>query len=74
MNNLLEALYSNWVENYTNSPKVKDAFDKLCTGNDIAEINKKYDILGEAVSEESRMAFNAGFRTAVQLLMGGGQA
>lgn len=67
----METLYMKWVEGYKDSPKMNNVFDAICNGKSNAEINKKYDMLAEAVNEERETAFNAGFRTAVQLFCEG---
>lgn len=72
MNKILDSLFNQWEENSMNTKEVKTAFSVLCEGKDIAEHNERVDVLGMAISEESRVAFYAGFKTAVQLLIGGG--
>lgn len=69
MTNAMEALYREWTENCKDSPENIKVFDVLCKENDKTENNKKYDILGEVLNDESRRAFTVGFNTAVQLLM-----
>ncbi len=73
MTNAIETLYMKWVENYEDSLEMCKAFNVLCKENDITEENRKFNALGEAVIEEQKIAFEAGFRTAVQLLIGGVQ-
>lgn len=69
MTNVMEALYREWAENEINvSPELERAIEKY--GND----NEFYFEIDSAVAEKQRLAFSAGFRTAVQLLIRGMQS
>ncbi|MCM1315439.1 MAG: hypothetical protein NC205_00305 [Prevotella sp.] len=74
MTNAMEALYYKWAENRKDTSIMSEALDLLCNGKANTEDKKRNDVLFAALCEESMEAFSAGFKTAVQLLMGGGQA
>ncbi|MDE6501047.1 MAG: hypothetical protein K2L10_03080 [Ruminococcus sp.] len=73
MTDFMEILYEKWLDGYETGKKTNKAYDVFCVGKDWDEENTKFNILDEAFAEESRESFKAGFNTAVQLLMGGGQ-
>ncbi len=69
MTNAMEILFNEWSSREINlSPEYEDLLEKY--GNENYE---DYFIITGAVVTEQKLAFRAGFRTAVQLLMGGVQ-
>lgn len=61
---LLEVLFDEWSENHDSSCEYDNACNILSP--------KDYDgFVTDSVNAESRLAFNAGFQTAVALLTGG---
>lgn len=70
MTNAMELLYIKWRENHNDTPET-DKFCKIFCEIPLDEKVKIEDAFFSAVFDESEEAFNAGFRTAVQLLMGG---
>ncbi len=73
MNKILKPLFLQWLESYKDTLETQNTLDVFCEGKDIDESNAKYNMLAETINEERKTAFNAGFKTAVQLLMGGVQ-
>ena len=75
MNKILENLYFSWTnEDAKEIPARSKAIAELCENKSNLTAIDKESILSEAVIDEKMNAFEAGFKTAVQLLMGGGQA
>ena len=68
MSNVMEALYNEWADKEIElSLEYKRILNKYAK-----DFGECIDITDVIVSEQ-RKAFSAGFKTAVQLLMGGGQ-
>ena len=74
MENVIDTLYYKWEEdNIMNTKESDTALDVLCYSENVGESHKRIDLLCYAISAENRIAFRAGFNTAVKLLMGAGQ-
>lgn len=68
MSNVMEALYNEWADKEIElSPEYVGLLNKYAK-----DFGECIDI-ADAIVSEQRKAFNAGFKTAVKLLMGGGQ-
>ena len=70
MNEKLKALFEQWSAKHDNTPEYDHAWKKLCDHDE--DESGRYFL--DCVFAESEQAFAAGFRTAVQLLMGGVQS
>ena len=69
MTNALKQLYLNYCEKNPNNYLVNSSLKKLLK---IDELENLTDILIEGIEKEKEKTFYAGFKTGVQLLMGGG--
>lgn len=76
MNKPLKTLYEQWSETSKDTPEYTYAVRFFCDDKKITieQSNVNNDILVDCVLAESKMAFYAGFQTAVQLLTGGVQS
>lgn len=68
MNEKLKALFEQWNIKHDGTPEFELACQTFCKDD------KKTEVLFNGMAAESEQAFAAGFRTAVQLLMGGVQS
>lgn len=68
MNNILKLLYFDYAKKQTASIEFERCYSKILKTEDKDEV---YDLLANVCDAEEEKAFYAGFRTAVQLLMGG---
>ncbi|MDE6729258.1 MAG: hypothetical protein K2J71_00580 [Oscillospiraceae bacterium] len=76
MNKIIETLYREWRETQNGTPEYDLVSDVFCESNEnitLDQANANHEIITECIFAESKQAFNAGFQTAVQLLMGGMQ-
>ena len=72
MNQILRPLFLQWKENHADTPETEKFYNKFVEAS--PSINYEIESsFSSAVFDESEEAFEAGFKTAVQLLMGGGQ-
>ncbi len=71
--NYMEILYETWSDHATNSEEFISAVEMLCADDktDAEQHDKDYDILTNCLIKETRIAFEAGFDCAVQLLKTG---
>lgn len=69
MNKILRPLFLQWLDNHEDTPE-KVKFYKEFVEISPCESYALENAFTSAVSDESEEAFCAGFRTAVQLLMG----
>lgn len=65
--NPIETLYENYRDKLSYNLMIKIAYDVLKESDELYEFAKD---LSEGIELERKEAFNAGFRTAVQLLIG----
>lgn len=63
----INTLYELYAEQHTDTPEYDRALEKLCKYIS----DEDYNAIVDGVNAEARQAFQAGFQTAVSLLMGG---
>ena len=73
MNKILRPLFLQWRDKHTDTPETIKFYEKFVETS-ATESHAIDDAFASAVFDESEEAFEAGFKTAVQLLMGGGMA
>lgn len=69
MNDALEILHKQWYENSESSNEVQELYQLFCNTGDKANDDMCFSAIAEATFEESRMAFYAGFSTAISIFM-----
>ena len=69
MNDALEALYKQWNENTESSAEYQEMCSLFCNTGYKSKDEMNFSIIVKAVSEESKLAFCAGFHTAMSLLI-----
>lgn len=69
MNKYLELLYKQWNESTEDSEKAQEMYRLFCNTGDKANDDMNFNILANAVNEESKTAFCAGFHTAMSILI-----
>lgn len=69
MNKHLELLYKQWYESTENSAAAQELYELFCNTGDKVNDDMNFTLITEATSEESKMAFCAGFHTAMSILI-----
>lgn len=69
MNKALEELYKHWYDNTESSDEAQELYRLFCNTGDKANDYMNFAIIAKATSEESKIAFCAGFHTAMSLLI-----
>lgn len=69
MNNALEAMYKQWYESTGSSAEYQEMYSLFCDTGDKTNDDRNFSIINKASYKESQMAFYAGFRTAMSLLI-----
>ena len=69
MNDALETLYKQWYDNTASSFEVQNLYKLFCNTGDKANDDMCFTAIAEATFEESKMAFYAGFNTAMSLFI-----
>ena len=70
MNDALEALYKHWYDNTESCAEYQEMCNLFCDTGDKTNDDMNFAIIAKATSEESKMAFYAGFHAAMSLLTG----